>query len=90
MMFEQGEQIKRVQECKRDIEAEAKRLQKKITTLQNFRNATSEFIKANYLHWFDNKIHREMLFIALGGLSLEIPELQKRYEDLLYKIAEEE
>ena len=88
-MYGLGGQIEMTKECKRDLEADAKRLKKRIDEFKEFDCAIKNFINAGHIHWIDGREDRKTMFVLCGAFSLEIPSLEAEYNKILAKIEEE-
>lgn len=77
-------------ECRRDLESDAKRLNKRIKTLKEFQQALLSFMSSDERHYvFDREQEAQLFFQVIGGLCIQIPRLEKEYDFILDQIEKE-
>lgn len=76
-------QLAEVKACKRDLEGDIKRINKRIDAYKDMKESTEKFIKVVGLHWLDDRAHRDGLMVAFAGLTLELPELERERDVLI-------
>lgn len=85
-MYDNYPQVSPGNNCRQDYEAEAKHLKIKIDTFKDMKKSMDGFIDNNQLHWLDSIDDRRTFLAIYGGLSIEIPKMNKQYKSILKKM----
>ena len=75
--------------CKRDYEADAKRLKASIDNNKEFTQAIKNFVDCNEFHQIEDFKDRKTFFAVYGSLSMKIPSMEKEYDRLLEELEKE-
>ncbi len=73
----------KLQACRRDYEADAKRMKVRIDNNKSFATAIKNFVDCNEFRQIEDYQDRKTLFAVYGSLSMKIPSMEKDYERLL-------
>ena len=77
-------------ECRRDLESDAKRLNKRIGILRKLYTAIAEFMASDERYYvFDRESEQSQMYQLIGGISIQLPKLEKEYDFILAEIEKE-
>jgi len=76
-------------ECRRDLEAEAKRLKEKINSFSWLFAGMGDFWCKGHLCWLDNYDDKRSFLAIYGALSFELPAMQEQYDRILEEMEKE-
>lgn len=79
----------KTQACRRDYEAEAKRMKERIDNNKAFTAAIKNFVDCDEFHQIEDYGDRKTLFAMYGALSMKTPSMERKYEWMLDELEKE-